>query len=222
MIVHGLLVAHILVLGYWLGAELVINSSFRLVSYAEGMPRAARERLLAHVMDADQHVRYALVLQAGLGTMLAALHGHLPGGGALAVAASVCGAAWLALVELTHRWRTRAAGRVLSRADYAVRHALMLALLAAGALSLNGVIAAPPWLAWKLVLFAGVILCGVGIRWALVRYFALWAALAERGADPGLEAALRRGYWQATAILLLLWVLIAGITVLSVLKPDAA
>ena len=63
MLYTSLLVAHIAVLGYWLGSELVINHTYRYVSWSAGMPFAERDRLMDHVMDVDQHVRYALVLQ---------------------------------------------------------------------------------------------------------------------------------------------------------------
>lgn len=59
-----ILVFHIAVLGYWLGSELVINSTYRYVSYSRNMPFDERQRLMDHVMVVDQHVRYALVLQA--------------------------------------------------------------------------------------------------------------------------------------------------------------
>ena len=84
MLVQALLVAHIAVLGYWLGAELVINSTYRYVSWSGAMPFPERDRLMQHVMDVDQHVRYALILQAGLGAALAALLGHVPGGAPVA------------------------------------------------------------------------------------------------------------------------------------------
>ena len=219
MLLQTLLVAHIAVLGYWLGSELVINSTFRYVSYADGLPFAERERLLDHLMDVDQHVRYALILQLGLGTALAALYGYLPGGGALAAAAGLFAAGWLALVELTHRRRKTSAGTLLALVDHALRHAVMLALLVAGALSLTGLLGAPHWLAWKMILYAGVIVCGVGIRLALVRYFAVWQEIGAHGSDQALEDRLRRGYRRATTILVVLWVLIVGITVLSVLQP---
>ena len=67
MIAHTLLVFHIAVLGYWLGSELVINSTYRHVAWAADMPFEQRDRLMDHVMDADQHVRYALLLQLMLG-----------------------------------------------------------------------------------------------------------------------------------------------------------
>lgn len=219
MWLDALAVAHIVVLGYWLGSELVINSTFRYVSHARALPFAERDRLLDHVMDVDQHVRYALILQAGLGTALAARYGYLPGGTALAVAAGLFAAGWLVLVELTHRRRKTGAGALLALADHAVRHAVMLALLVVGALALSGLVAAPGWLAWKVILFAGVIVCGVGIRLALIRFFAVWQEIGAHGSDDALEWRLRQGYRRATAILVVLWLLIGGITLLSVARP---
>lgn len=219
MLIHTLLVAHIVVLGYWLGSELVINSTFRYVSNAATMPFPERDRLLDQVMDMDQHVRYALVLQAGLGTALAALLGYVPGGRVLAISATLISAAWLMLVEVTHRRRKTAAGAILSLVDHGVRHALMLGLLLIGALSLAGPVDLADWLAWKLILFAGVILCGVGIRLQLIRFYAVWRQIMEQGRDCGLEVLVRRCYRDATAILVLLWALIAGIVMLSLAKP---
>ena len=105
MLISVLLVAHIAVLGYWLGSEFVINSTYRYVSYGSRMPFAERDRLMDHVMHVDQHVRYALVLQAGLGFALAALYGYVPGGTATAWVAGTLAAIWLAFVEIVHRLR---------------------------------------------------------------------------------------------------------------------
>ena len=69
-----LLVAHIAVLGYWLGSEFVINSGYRYVCRAATLPFIERNKLMDHVLDVDQHVRYAFILQIGLGTSLAALY----------------------------------------------------------------------------------------------------------------------------------------------------
>jgi hypothetical protein len=218
MLVHTLLVIHIAVLGYWLGAELVINANFRFVTHASAMPFDQRDRLLDHVLDVDQHVRYALILQAGLGVMLAALLGYLPGGDALALMAALLAGAWLVLVEFTHRLRRQSIGPLLARADAALRYTLMAALIATGMAVSAGVLSLPGWLATKLLLFAAVILCGLGIRWAIIQYYKSWFVLEREGSTVKLETELRRRYWQATTILLMLWALIAGIVALSVGK----
>lgn len=216
-----LLVAHIAVLGYWLGSELVINSTYRYVCFAADMPFAARDRLMDHVMVVDQHVRYALVLQATLGTMLGALLGYWPGGPSLAMAAAAFGAGWLIFVEAVHRLRGGDAGRRLGAVDRISRYILMAFLLALAMGLIGGGWALPAWLRWKLGLFAGVMLCGVGIRLALTAHFRTWAAMRRDGPSDASNAEIRRTYWRATSILILLWVLIAAIVLLSVAKPGA-
>lgn len=219
MLFGALLIAHIAVLGYWLGSELVINSTYRYVSWSADMPFAERDRLMAHVMDVDQHVRYALILQAGLGTALAALLGYLPGSTALAVGAGIAAAAWLTLTEITHRRRTSSSGRSLARIDHAIRYVAIVGLLVLCAAAFAGYVAMPSWLTWKLLLFAGVIACGVGIRWQLIGFFVIWRFIADTGPNPGLERDIRRTYVKATSILGMLWLLIAGIVVLSIVNP---
>ncbi|MCC5870588.1 MAG: hypothetical protein JJU27_18975 [Gammaproteobacteria bacterium] len=219
MLYTVLLIAHIAVLGYWLGSELVINSTFRFVSWGRDMAFAERNRLMEHVMEVDQHVRYALVLQLGLGFALAALMGWIPGGTVAAWSAGVLATAWLVMVEVTHRLRHAQAGPRLAAIDRALRYLVMLALLLLAATAASGVLAMPAWLAWKLALFAGVMACGVGIRFALISYFEHWRVLATHGSSDAIEGEIRRGYTQATAILVCLWVFIAAIVVLSIMKP---
>jgi len=219
VLIKFLLVAHIAVLGYWLGSELVINSTYRYVSWAGSMPFAERNRLMDHVMDVDQHVRYALVLQAGLGTMLAALLGYLPGGTLLAWTAAIGMLAWLALVEATHRRRSTSAGQRLATLDRGIRYAAIIALLGLGVLTAAGQAPLQGWLAWKLAAFAGIIACGLGIRFALMDFYRTWAEIAREGSSEAREREVRRTYVKATGVLGLLWLLIAAAVALSILKP---
>ncbi len=219
MMMEWVLAAHIAVLGYWLGSELVINSSYRYVCYADTMPFAERERMMEHVMHVDQHVRYALVLQASLGTALAALIGYLPGGEGAALAAGIAGALWLGFVEAVHRLRHRPVGATLGATDRGSRYVLIVVLLAAAAGLLGGDWPMPPWLRWKLALFAGVMMCGVGIRIALIAHFRTWAVMKRDGPTEATNAIIKRTYVRATSELVLLWVFIAAIAILSVGKP---
>lgn len=219
MPVDVLLVIHIAVLGYWLGAEFVINSEFRFVCRAASMPFEERKRLMEHVMDVDQHVRYALVLQAGLGTILAALLGYFPGGATLAWAAGLATALWLAFVEIVHRFRHGGAGRQLALLDRLIRYALLAALVLGGLAAVFGAFTLQGWLAWKLVLFGAVIACGLGIRYYIIQFFGIWRQIEAQGSNSARERAIRRNYTAGTSILGLLWLCIAAITILSVLKP---
>jgi hypothetical protein len=208
-----LLVAHIAVLGYWLGAELVINSEYRFICWRDDLPFAARDAMMDHLMDADQHVRYALILQLTLGMLLLVGRAGLPVW--IAWIAPLAGAAWLALVEYVHRRRKSGAGQALATFDRTLRYAAMAGLIA---YAVGGPL--PFWLRFKLAAFAGIMACGVGIRITLVGHFHLWSEMAVQGATPERNAAIRATYRRATAILIILWLLIGAITLLSVFKPS--
>lgn len=220
MIAYWLLAAHIVVLGYWLGTELVINSTYRYVAYRDQMPFEERSQLMEHVMHADQHVRYALVLQASLGTAIAALRGYVPGGTTLAIAAGVVGAMWLVFVELVHQQRHREFGRKLAAFDRASRYGLMALFLCVALSLIGGAWPMPEWLRWKLALFAGAMMCGVGIRYALIGHFRTWAIMEKNGPTDETNAIIRKTYVRATSVLLLLWVFVSAITIVSLSKPS--
>lgn len=219
MIAPWLLAAHIAVLGYWLGSEFVINSTYRYVSYSDRMPFEERSRLMEHVMHVDQHVRYALVLQASLGPAIAALYGYIPGGESVAIGAGIFGALWFGFVEAVHRLRHSPIGKTLGAIDRGSRYVLMALLLAIATGLIGGAWPMPEWLRWKLALFAGVMMCGVGIRIALISHFRTWAVMAREGPTDATNAIIKRTYVRATSVLLLLWVFIAAITVVSIWKP---
>ncbi len=219
MIVHWVLAAHIVVLGYWLGTELVINSTYRYVAYGDQMPFNERTRLMDHVMNADQHVRYALVLQATLGTTIAALYGYVPGGSTLAIAAGIIGAVWLVFVELVHQLRHKEVGKKLAKFDRVSRYGLMALFLAVSLGLIGNLWPMPGWLRLKLALFAGAMMCGVGIRYALIGHFRTWAIMEKDGPTAHTNEIIRKTYVRATAVLLLLWVFISAITIVSLSKP---
>ncbi|KKW90718.1 hypothetical protein [Sphingobium chungbukense] len=219
MIVAWLLAAHIAVLGYWLGSEFVINSTYRYVSYSDRMPFEERSRLMEHVMHVDQHVRYALVLQASLGPAIAALYGYIPGGEATAIGFGIFGAFWFGFVELVHRLRHSRIGKTLGAIDRTSRYVLMAVLLGVATGLIGGAWDMPQWLRWKLALFACVMMCGVGIRLALIAHFRTWAIMAREGPTDETNAIIKRTYVRATSVLLLLWVFITAITVVSIWKP---
>lgn len=207
------LAVHTIVLGYWLGSDLVINSEYRFIVHRNDLPVPARDAMMDHLMVVDQHVRYALVLQAMLGSMLLAGLGLFPA--AVAWLAPLAGISWLALVELAHRLRKTETGVKLALIDRIVRYAVGAGLVALAVLQSDW----PLWLRLKLALFAGVIGCGVIIRFRLIHHFTTWAAIVGQGSTPEREALLRRTYWRATSVLALLWLQVVTIAVLAVLRP---
>ena len=214
-----LLVAHITVLGYWLGSEFVINSGYRYVCRTASLPFDERNKLMDHVLNVDQHVRYALILQVGLGSALAALYGFIPGGSSTATMAGIVTVIWLGFVEYIHHDRKNASGAMLGFIDRGIRYGLMAGLALVGITALMAESDMPNWLAWKLILFAGVIASGVGIRYSIIDFYRTWAKIKEHGSTPENEQSIWHIYKYGTGILIGLWVFIAGIVVLSVWKP---
>jgi len=206
-------------LGYWLGSEFVINSTYRFVCFNDDMPFAERDRLMNHVMDVDQHVRYASALQLILGTMLAASYGFIPGGNTVVLVAGALGVVWLAFIEAVHRFRSKPVGQSLAWADRASRYVLMILLIGVAIGLLGGAWPLPSWLRWKLVAFVGVMACGVGIRFALIEHFKVWRKMAQGEISQANNETIKRLYVKATAVLLLLWFFIAAVVFLSVAKP---
>lgn len=219
MLAQALLVAHIAILGYWLGSELPINSTYRRVCFGAQLPFPERNRMMEHVMSADQHVRYALVLQVATGFALAALYGLVPGGVTAASIAALLGALWLAFIEAVHRLRHGPAGRRLGAIDRGSRYLVMAVLVAMAAGLIGRGWPTPGWLRLKLALFAAVMACGVGIRLVLLAHFRIWKVMAQEGPSEQSNALIRGIYIRATSILGLLWALIACIVVISVWKP---
>ena len=219
MLIEILLVTHVVVLGYWLGAEFVINSGYRYVCLAANLPFEQRDKLMDHVLDVDQHVRYALVLQIGLGTILAILYGFIPGSDAIALGVALITLVWLVFVEVIHRKRKEPMSALLGFIDRSIRYIAMMGLTIFGVSGLITKTSIPAWLAWKLLLFAAVILCGVGIRYSIIEFYRTWAKINRDGSTPEHEQSIWVIYKYGTGILMVLWVFVFAIAVLSVWKP---
>jgi len=229
MLVQFLLVLHVAVLGYWLGSEFVINSTFRYVCSSAEMPFNERNRLLEHVMTADQHVRYALILQLTLGFMLTALLGYIPGNNTQATTSLILGLLWLALIETTHRSRHNSLGQKIAKVDRLLRYSVITGLIVTSLLVLIKPLpflqsiaiseSLPKWLAIKLICFAAIMGCGVGIRLIIIRLYKIWRVIEADGTTDQRELHVKKCYVQASSILLLLWAFIISIVALSIWKP---
>lgn len=216
--------AHVLVMGYWLGSELVINALSHYVARATTLSGAERMRLWDLVLDVDQHVRNALILSVPLGFSLAAAQGLVPLGDAGLVLLWIVSAAWFWFMWLVHWRRRKPEGAALARWDWWIRYALiaLFALLSLWSLATGWPLAAP-WLALKVLLFSGVIAGGVAVRYYIreAHRSALPAIAADRaGAAENRE--LQRLVVQATRVLVVLWVLLFAIGALGALKPAFA
>lgn len=215
--------AHVLVMGYWLGSELVINALTHYIARASSLPAAERMRLWDFLLDVDQHVRNALILSVPLGFTLASMLGLVPLGGWGLLALWVLSALWFWFMWLVHWRRKTPGGRMLAVWDWRLRY-LLIALFAGSALwSLaTGWPYPTAWLALKVLLFAGVMACGIAVRHCIREaYRDALPAIAEGRATAAHEAQFRSLMVKGTWALVVLWTLLFTIGALGASKSPA-
>jgi hypothetical protein len=171
-------------------------------------------------MDVDQHPRNALILSVPLGFTLAAQTGLVWLDNAALATLWIASAAWLACMWAAHWKRSAASGPALAKWDWRIRYVLIVAFLFLGIVSLvTGRPLAAPWLAWKVILFSGVLACGIGIRHYIRVSYAAWPRIWAGQGTAADEAAVRTAMRRATWVLWCLWLLLAAIGWLGVTKP---
>jgi hypothetical protein len=212
--------AHVLVMGYWIGSDLVVNQLTHYIARSASLPPAERKRLWDLLIHVDQHPRNALILSVPIGFTLAALLGLMPLGRGGLVLLWLASAAWFGFMWLTHVRREAPSGPALARLDWRSRHVLIAAFLAIGVLSLaTGAPLQAPWLAWKAILFAGVLACGIGIRFYIADAYRAWPRIWAGQGNEADEATVRAAMRRGTYVLWLLWALLVAIGWLGAVKP---
>jgi hypothetical protein len=216
-----LLWAHVLVMGYWLGSELVINALTHYIARASDLPGAQRIRLWDFLLDVDQHVRNAMILSVPLGFTLAALLGLVPLTRVGLATLWIAAAAWFAFMWIVHWYRQSPRGPALSRWDWRLRYALILSFAAVGLSSLvTGRPIAARWLALKVLLFAVAIACGIAVRhYIRLAYRTVLPAIAADRADAADNTLFRTLMNRASWVLVALWSVLFAIGALGAFKP---
>jgi hypothetical protein len=215
---------HILLFVYWLGADLGVFLAARYVARGD-LPLAERLRFLDLLLKIDMGPRTALILVVPVGTTLAAklgvadfVSGWLPFVWLLSLG-------WLALAwHIALRPRHPAAA-VFTSIDRGVRIAVVAGFTLLASVSLlTGAPILAPWLAVKLLLFAGVVTLGLLLRGVLRDWAAGFDAL-RRAADgdaatvAAANARISAAQRRSTPYAVLLWLLVAVIAFLGVAKP---
>jgi hypothetical protein len=213
--------AHVLVMGYWLGSELVINALTHYIARTTSLSGAERMRLWDFLLDVDQHVRNAMIMSVPLGFTLASMLGLVPIEGIGMWALWIVSALWFWFMWMVHWRRKSRNGAVWARWDWRLRYPLIAFFAGSGALSLAiGWPYPEPWLAAKVLLFAGTIVCGIFVRHYIREAYrsALPAIAADRATDAD-NAEFRILMIKGTWALVVLWVLLFTIGALGALKP---
>jgi hypothetical protein len=208
---------HILLLVYWLGADLGVYLCARYVGRAD-LPLAERRRFLELLVQLDMGPRTALVLMIPTGLALALLGGWLPLDPASVAAIGVAALAWLGLVWHLHR--SGSMSGALWRIDHYLRHAVVALTLGWGAALLaQWPLTGPRWLGVKLLAYGGAVLMGLLLRGVLLS----WARGFAELRDPTTEGQGNARIGAALAVSLryarVLWACVLLAAFMGVTKP---
>lgn len=180
---------HLVLFAYWLGGDLGTFLASRQVANTKLSPESRRTALrIMLACDMGPKLAMPLVLPTGLhmaasGSMLA-----IPAA-ALAPVWVIC-LCWFAWVLTIYLKEGGALAGRLTRFDLYFRIALIALLLAWIAIL---VATAPPplWIVSKLLVFALLVTCGIGIRFNLKSFKPAFAQMMSDGASAQSDAAMR-------------------------------
>jgi hypothetical protein len=207
---------HILLLVYWLGADLGVYLCAKYVERPD-LSIEERRRFLALLAAIDMGPRTALVLMIPTGLLLVTLGGWLPLAPGAVAAACLASIGWLALVW--HLYRSGALAPWLRRIDHALRHAVVALAGLAGVALLAQSIAGPRWLGVKLLAYAGAVLMGLMLRGVLAEWGRGFAELREPATAPAGNARIARAAAPSRRYAWALWGCVMLAAFMGVTKP---
>ncbi len=156
------------------------------------------------MLGIDQAPRICLVLMLPAGLHLASILGLLPLPGFGIALLWAAGLAWLALVLFLHIGKSARAKMFFGQLDLGLRIAVIIATAALAFCSLMGI--GPlraDWLAWKLLIFAAIVLCGIMVRLQLRPFGPALARLSQE--EEAMDSVLRRSIGRCRPFVFAIW-----------------
>jgi hypothetical protein len=130
------------------------------------------------------------------------------------------GPVWLALVLLTFLRQGTAAGSALARIDVWFRWALMAGIVVSVTWStVTGRLADAPWVGWKLLIFAALLLIGALLRVRIRPFVEGVRALATSGSTPDIDRAMQASLAETKTYVLAMWIGLLLAALLGVVQP---
>jgi len=218
--IYALLVLlHLLLFVYWLGADIGVFYSARYVQDTT-LTLESRRTALRIMGWIDQLPRYSLVLMLPIGTTLGMAIGVIDLPSFAPVVTWLIGAAWLWFVWAIHHFQGTPLAERLRSIDLIWRFILVGALLMTGAAGLVG--QGPlvtDWISLKVALFGVLVFCGIMIRMRGKRIGPSLRKILAEGSTPELEAELVRGFDRTRPFILGIWALLLVAAFVGLAKP---
>jgi hypothetical protein len=172
---------HIIAFVYWLGGDLGTFLASRQVVNPDNSPQS-RHVALKIMLACDMGPKLAMPLILPLGLHLAYLGGSLPLAGWQMGLAWAVALYWFTVVMVLYLNEGKPFTAKLSQLDLYFRIVMAALLLAWGGYQLmEG--PAVAWAAWKLIVFAAMVCCGIAIRINLKPFVPAFGAMMSEGAS---------------------------------------
>lgn len=207
---------HILVLVYWLGADLGAFLSASVLADAS-RPAPARMAAAGILLNVDMAPRMALIFALPTGLALANGKGWLALEPFWIVLAFLAALVWAAFAWRIHLAHGRAP--LVAKLDRLWRAVFALALLGTAIAALAGLIALPLFIALKLAILGAAVGIGLGIRIVLKPFEAAIGTLARGQADEATNAVISAAILRVRVLVVMLWTLLLGAAFLGVALP---
>lgn len=214
-----LVVVHVLLFAYWLGADWGVYVTSRYVADPK-LSLEERRRFLQAAFRIDLLPRISFTLLLPVGVQLAAYYGAWPFHRAFVPAVWVLAIAWMVLNVAGYLRSGTAAGDRIRGWDQNIRLVMAPVLIGVGLWSVfSGQPIAPLFVALKITVFGCMIIVGLILR-AIMKNWAIgFRRLATEGPSAAVDAIFQASLGRARYIAYLMWSLSGVMAVLGVVKP---
>jgi len=196
---------HLLAFVYWLGGDLGTFLASRHV-VREDIEPESRATALKIMLACDQGPKSCMPLIFPLGLQMGQISGltSLPAWAMILV--WLLALVWSINVQYLYFTDNQAAKARVTQFDFGLRVAVILGVvLYAGGALLSGNWIGADWMAWKMLIFAGLVACGLLIRVKLKPFVVAFGQMMATGASPEVNSAMTRSLGQVRPWVWLIW-----------------
>ncbi|KXI30471.1 hypothetical protein [Paraglaciecola hydrolytica] len=197
---------HLILFVYWLGGDLGTFYASKYVAKA-GLTAQQRSTALSIMMGVDQGPRICMALILGPGIQMAYNVGLMSIPLWAMVATWLLCGLWLTMVLAIHFGHGKAFVAPLTRFDFNFRLVIIALCLYFAGQSLLGdkSIILVDFLAWKLIIFAALVACGLGIRVMLKPFVPAFMQMMQQGPNPQIDGELQACLARVRPFVYLIW-----------------
>ncbi len=197
--------AHLLAFVYWLGGDLGTFLASRYV-IRDDLSTESRHVALKIMLACDMGPKLAMPLIFPLGMQMAVASGMVNIGTPLLVAMWLLALYWFAVVLVLYLNEGKAFTARLSQLDFYFRIAIVIGLLAYALANLMATESAmPAWLAWKILVFAALVACGISIRINLKPFVPAFTRMMTEGASTETNTAMANSIGRCRPFVWCIW-----------------